>query len=241
MKIFAFSDLHGNLTRWADVQTRLRGAGADVVAFAGDLTNFGDREDAAAILESLAGTAPAATFVIHGNCDPAGVIDAMRDSGRYLHRLRKEVGGLTWVGYGDVPPTPFGTHNEFPESNIGADLAALLEPGCAFLCHAPAYGINDEVPGKHAGSTAILKAIQQFRPRLMLHGHIHEAHAMTVYDYDAGKPILYRKFGAGRFTESIRPGADQGLIVNVAAAKDGRIVEIGWADDGAITLTTEIL
>jgi len=241
MKIFAFSDLHGNQAMLKKIVARLQTAAPDVLAFAGDLTNFGDRDSATDLLHELRAVAPANSFVIHGNCDPAGVIGAMQDSGWYLHGAQRTVGDQTWIGYGDVPPTPFGTHNEQDETLIASDLSLLLDPGAMLISHAPAYGINDDIPGRHVGSTAILAAIREFRPRLMIHGHIHEAHALTVYDYAADKSAHYRRFGTAKITETVDLTGDQGLILNVAAAKDGRVTEIDWQEDGRIKVVTELL
>lgn len=43
------------------------------------------------------------------------------------------------------------------------------------ITHSPAHGILDEnIEGDHCGSKSLLDAINRIRPRLVIHGHIHE-------------------------------------------------------------------
>jgi len=74
------------------------------------------------------------------------------------------------------------------------------------VCHAPAHGVLDKSPtwdayhpqrGNHFGlqrlSNALCYTFEQL-PRLVLHGHIHEAHGFEVKDFghaDSSKPVLF--------------------------------------------------
>ena len=65
------------------------------------------------------------------------------------------------------------------------------------VCHAPPYGILDEVSGKfgapkhwwgkHAGSKVILDYVKKYQPKYVFCGHIHEARGMKKI----GKSIVY--------------------------------------------------
>ena len=41
------------------------------------------------------------------------------------------------------------------------------------ITHAPPYGIHDEVDVCHLGFQALLTFMKRFRPRYLLHGHVH--------------------------------------------------------------------
>jgi len=43
------------------------------------------------------------------------------------------------------------------------------------ITHSPAYGVLDQnIKGEHCGSKSLLEAIQRIKPRLIVHGHLHE-------------------------------------------------------------------
>jgi hypothetical protein len=110
-----------------------------------------------------------------------------------------ELDGLEVVSSGWSNPTPWKTHRELPEDELESRLRRMIncvrEPELTiFNFHVPPYGtsldlcpdIDDDfrvvtVVGNpiigHHGSTAVRKLIEEFQPRLSLHGHIHEARA----------------------------------------------------------------
>lgn len=50
------------------------------------------------------------------------------------------------------------------------------------VCHCPPFGHFDEVRGKHIGSTAILKIIEEKQPFVVLCGHVHEYEGVRRID-----------------------------------------------------------
>ena len=53
----------------------------------------------------------------------------------------------------------------------------------ALTVHCPPYGTLDLTSvNRHAGSTAIAKLVQEFKPRVVLSGHIHEARGIVERD-----------------------------------------------------------
>lgn len=106
-----------------------------------------------------------------------------------------DAAGVDMISTGWSNPTPWQTHRECPEEELGARIdrmAALLrDPGRAiFNLHCPPYASKlDEAPALTAdlrplyggqavrpvGSTAVREAIMRYQPLLSLHGHIHEA------------------------------------------------------------------
>jgi Icc-related predicted phosphoesterase len=145
---------------------------------------------------------------------------------------RHEMASCGWSN-----PTPWDTHREEDEGALRERLQAVIgqvrDPkNAVFNFHAPPYGSGlDEAPELSAdlqptyagralinvGSHAVLEAIQEHRPLLGLHGHIHE-----------GKGT--RKLGR---TLCINPGSmyEQGIL-------QGAIIELRRNKVGNYILTT---
>jgi Icc-related predicted phosphoesterase len=56
-----------------------------------------------------------------------------------------------------------------------------------FVSHAPPFGIHDLPDRCHTGFRAYLPFMRRFRPRLLLHGHVH------IYDMNAARETIYGK------------------------------------------------
>ena len=55
-------------------------------------------------------------------------------------------------------------------------MVAPAPEGCVLVLHSPPYGHCDGGdPDTHFGSKALLAAVEEKRPRLVVFGHIHEA------------------------------------------------------------------
>ncbi|HWM33072.1 MAG TPA: hypothetical protein VNR36_02420 [Pseudolysinimonas sp.] len=113
----------------------------------------------------------------------------------YAREGAMDFGDLTLVSLGWSNPTPWSTHREAPEDELGARLRAMtegLDPTRTVLnVHVPPYGLGldlaprlgadlqiqleggepDMVP---VGSTAVADVIRDVQPVASLHGHIHE-------------------------------------------------------------------
>lgn len=184
MRILATADLHGDLGlyQWlVDVAMSHR---PDVLVMAGDLFGFRDdcdsveqaqRLDALDLLELL-GPLHVPTYYIMGN-DDAIELDSSLSHVQSIHRRCLEVNGWRFVGYQYSLPFAGGLY-EKPEESIAADLESispLVDPNTVLVTHNPAYGILDVgMTDCHAGSPSILKLVQERRPRVHIHGHIHE-------------------------------------------------------------------
>ncbi len=136
-------------------------------------------------------------FVCPGNDDRFDVDDRIRSAacielaeGRVV-----EVDGVEMISTGWSNPTPWETHRECSEEDLGARIdqmvGLLRDPARAiFNLHCPPYGSKlDEAPALDAdlrpmyggqalrpvGSTAVRDVIMRSQPTLSLHGHIHES------------------------------------------------------------------
>jgi len=93
--------------------------------------------------------------------------------------------GLTFIGLGGSRRYSPGPPFQFSEGQMRRRLAALL-PRLAInrmrygrfvdvvVTHAPPYGIHDANDPAHVGFRTFLSLMRRFRPRLLLHGHVHQ-------------------------------------------------------------------
>ncbi|MEW6427864.1 MAG: metallophosphoesterase [Thermodesulfobacteriota bacterium] len=178
MRIIAFGDIHMQAGGWQ----RIPGIHtADLVVITGDITNFGGRREAAAILDRLAADNPR-ILAVFGNLDRPEVADLLAERDMDLHGRGRRCGAVGLIGLGGSNPTPFATPSEFSESAIGTLLQrGFDELGGHFpfvlVSHPPPHGtatdrLND---GIHVGSTAVRAFIESRRPAVCLTGHIHES------------------------------------------------------------------
>jgi Icc-related predicted phosphoesterase len=146
--------------------------------------------------EKLRGTG-VRCFVCPGNDDEMEVDDVIRRSdlvelgeGRMV-----EIDGYTMISSGWSNHTPWNTHREETEEQLGERIESMAkqiaDPSRAiFNLHCPPYKSGlDEAPAIDAdlkllhggralrpvGSTAVRAAIEKHQPLLSLHGHIHES------------------------------------------------------------------
>ena len=148
----------------------------DVFVAAGDITNFGPVAYARELLSGL----PVPSLAVPGNCDPRDLVPVLRQLGVDLHGRKATVAGRTFVGLGGSNPTPFGTPFELTEEEILQTLRGVMEPGVILVSHPPPRGFVDAVrSGAHVGSASIRTIVEEFRPPLVLCGHIHEARGIA--------------------------------------------------------------
>jgi Icc-related predicted phosphoesterase len=93
---------------------------------------------------------------------------------RVLHGEATEVDGLEFFGLGaGIPKTPFPWSFDLDEEAAAARLEHCPEHA-VLIVHSPPKGYLDKAFGKHLGSRAILRTIEEKRPPLALCGHIHQ-------------------------------------------------------------------
>jgi Icc-related predicted phosphoesterase len=136
-------------------------------------------------------------FVCPGNDDEMEVDDVVRKS--EMVQLGEgqlvEIDGFSMISTGWSNHTPWNTHREETEEQLGERIEAMAmqikDPSHAiFNLHCPPYKSGlDEAPAIDAdlkllhggralrpvGSTAVRQAIEKHQPLLSLHGHIHES------------------------------------------------------------------
>lgn len=133
-----------------------------------------------------------------GNDDPRDVDEVLNVAARVEcpEHAVTALGPIRLASMGEVPPTPWATERELPETQLSELIDEILaddpgEPPIAFNFHTPPYDsgldmapeldadlrpvIHGTQPGVVAvGSHAVRAAIKRYAPVVALHGHIHE-------------------------------------------------------------------
>ena len=168
MRLLAFSDIHRDKRQAARLAERARDV--EVVIAAGDFASIhrGLEEliDMLVVIETP-------TVVVPGNNETE---EALREAcagwaaAKVLHGEGTEIDGVAFYGLGaGVPTTPWDWSFDLTEEEAAAKLAAC-PAGAVLVSHSPPKGCLDE----GLGSDAVLEAIRDKRPRLVVCGHIHE-------------------------------------------------------------------
>lgn len=168
MRILAFSDLHRDEPAARSLVER--SSQVDAVAGVGDFASMHDGlQDMIDVLRAI--DRPA--LLVPGNNETD---DALRaacagwPAARVLHGDAAEVDGVTFFGLGGgVPVTPWDWSFDLTEQEAERMLGGL-SPGAVLLVHSPPKGHVD----RGLGSAAVLRAIEQRRPQVVLCGHVHE-------------------------------------------------------------------
>jgi uncharacterized protein len=168
VRLLAFSDIHRDQRQAARLAERA--AEADVVIAAGDFASIhrGLEEliDMLVVIETP-------TVVVPGNNETEEATRAACAgwaAATVLHGEGTEIDGVAFYGLGaGVPTTPWSWSFDLTEEEAAEKLAAC-PPGAVLVSHSPPKGCLD----KGLGSEAVLDAIREKRPPLVVCGHIHE-------------------------------------------------------------------
>jgi uncharacterized protein len=168
VRLLAFSDLHRDERSARSLVER--SAQADVVAGVGDFASVHrGLKEMIDVLRAIDGP----VLLVPGNNETD---DALRGAcarwpaAKVLHGDATEIGGVTFFGLGGgVPVTPWDWSFDLTEDQAERALSELA-PGAVLLVHSPPKGHVD----RGLGSTAVLDAVRQKRPQVVLCGHVHE-------------------------------------------------------------------
>lgn len=174
MRILAFSDVHRDLGRCADLTERSREV--DLVIGAGDFASV--HEGLGETISALA-EIDCPALLVPGNNETEGALRAACadwESATVLHGEATVVGDRRFFGLGaGVPVTPWEWSFDLDDTRA-AELLAGLEPGDFLISHSPPLGhVDRSSSGDALGSPAILEAIERAGPVYAVCGHIHES------------------------------------------------------------------
>ncbi len=181
MKFLVLTDLHGKKSAMEWINPMIAKEKIDCVLFLGDAVPTPmPAEESVKMLEMIECDR---ILAIPGNIDDRGVPSAMNGKIECMHGIGKNVEGIYIAGLGGSNPTIFNTPFELSEEEIMEKLDSISKEGMILMVHAPAYGINDQIPsGLSVGSSSILEISKKYKPKVVLSGHIHEAFGKQEVD-----------------------------------------------------------
>ncbi len=184
MKILALADIHGSFDKVEQILARESGYNA--VILAGDITTHGTALDARnAIKQFQRFQQP--VFAVAGNMDAPESDEAFDEMGVGINGRGMMFDQVGIFGVSASPFTPMNTPYEISEEELALRAHAGWKDvqsarTTIFVPHAPPLNTRlDELPGgRHVGSAAIRKFIEQFQPAVVICGHIHEARGIDT-------------------------------------------------------------
>ncbi|MEM0343673.1 MAG: metallophosphoesterase [Thermoplasmata archaeon] len=167
------SDLHSSENALEMISKLARSGEFDLVVVCGDFTTVGTTEY---VKRFLKGTGEVMVLAVPGNCDLPETVEVLEKAHASVHNRRTQFGGWDFYGFGGGVTTSSGMPFENDERLIEESLRKVAVPGGVMVTHTPPYGMNDlGRAGNHGGSEGILRVVKEFKPRLVLSGHMHES------------------------------------------------------------------
>jgi Icc-related predicted phosphoesterase len=171
------SDLHGSDETLSLLRKAERAISPDLVVASGDLTTYGSADYLRRFLANFS----ADILAVPGNCDTDEMLLMLEDAGVSVHGRRVKKAGLDIFGFGGGLPSSASMPFEVDEEDIVTSLRSVASRGGVMVTHTPPKGMNDsDRSGRHLGSEGIMQVVTEFRPRLVLSGHVHEARGSCV-------------------------------------------------------------
>lgn len=178
MRILAFTDIHGTYSKAEEI---MRKEPADVVIIGGDLTTVGSVREAEEALKRFQ-SVNEKLLCVAGNMDIPAHDDLFVRMGVSMNARGKIIDEVGFFGVSAGPISPLRTPYEISEEEIARRARDGYEDvkDCRvkiFVPHPPPYGTKVDIvhAGFHAGSTAVREFIEQYKPDVVICGHIHEA------------------------------------------------------------------
>ena len=180
-------------------------------------------------------------YLIPGNDDPIDVINGVnsRQWGSIIP-FDENIVNLNshiLVGFGYSNITPWNTHRELSEEEMYERLSRLMNKldnseysKTILVVHAPPYGtVIDQAPmltsdlrvvrrgGEvvltHVGSTSVKRIIEEYKPLMGLHGHIHESGGVDAIKVNGVKIPIFNAGSEYQF------GVLRGIIISIDGNK----------------------
>ena len=186
MRILALTDIHGAYETMRSIIAKERLC--DVIVLGGDITTNGTEADIGEAL-TIAEQSGKRVFAVCGNMDPAPLENTLVEHGVSINAKGVILDDVGFFGVSAAPISFLHTPNEVSEEEIArrAELGwqdVVHARRKIFVPHAPPSGTKADRTfiGKHVGSTAVRKFIEERQPDVVVCGHIHEARGQDVID-----------------------------------------------------------
>lgn len=179
-KLIVLADIHGRVQLSQELLNAAEIAQAFVVC--GDITNFGGRDAAWAVVHERQ-KLKIPGFYVTGNCDTTAVGAYLEEEGMLLGSHPRTIAGYNLFGVSGSTRCPGRTPGELSEDQFRAEFLQIAchptfdSNSSIIVAHQPPYGCKTDQIGtnNHAGSKAVRQFIESASPLLYLSGHIHEA------------------------------------------------------------------
>lgn len=219
MRIFAFTDFHGNPEAFQRARQTIANEKPDLVLVAGDIANH-DVEKAKLYLTDLA-EAGSPVYFVPGNMDGMELV-AWPGSGNVhgLHGRCEYWENVGLIGLGGSPHGAFTTPIEYSEEVAAEVLERALRNyhggNLILVSHCPPKDtkIDRVITGQHVGSTSVRKFVERTQPALVVSGHVHEAQGNDKI----GSTVLVNS-GPAKSGNYARIHIDKSIAVNFAKFK----------------------
>ena len=181
MKILVGTDFHGKQSVFEAFAEKAEENSIDIITICGDVTHFGNLQEARRLLSLLTGLRVPVLFV-PGNCDPPSLVGVDMEGVTCIHGRSVTYDDVTFLGVGASPPTPFSTPFEMTENKIMETLNRAssnlpVSQWVVLVSHTPPRNtkLDKTSAGLHAGSLSVRKYIEEKQPSIVFCGHIHES------------------------------------------------------------------
>jgi Icc-related predicted phosphoesterase len=176
MKLLAAADLHGSQYRLNILLDNIENYAPNLVVLCGDITQFGPGKVAKNFLNQI----PIDTLAIIGNIDTIDVNDSINESkAENLHLKKVERNNISFIGIGGILPIPL-LQTFIYSKTTEKPLKEMIDKNTILITHEPPYKTKDRVFfGHHAGNKELRDLVEQYLPKLVLCGHIHEDPGFT--------------------------------------------------------------
>lgn len=185
MRIFCFTDFHGDEDTYRKAAKLINGSTPDLVLLAGDIADFSIPR-ARTCLGHL-DAAEIRTFYVPGNMDSPQLADHVKlPNVTPVHAKCEKIGDYELIGLGGAVTGPFATPFEYGEDEaarlLGRALQGYQQGPILLLSHCPPKNtkVDETRAGVHAGSLSVRDFIERHRPILTVSGHIHEARGTSM-------------------------------------------------------------
>lgn len=199
MKILSVADIHGSQYRLNIVLKNIEKYSPDLIIICGDITQFGPPDVALNILNQIS----VETLAIHGNIDSDEVLQVIdKSNATNIHLKYEIVNDIPFIGIGGNIYDQDYSKIKIKLNNSQKNLSEIINNSTILVTHIPPYGLQDKIfLGLHSGSKVIKDMIDNYNPRLVLCGHIHENPGYMKYKNSFIVNCSIGKTGSGALIE----------------------------------------
>jgi len=189
IRYLVISDIHGNVRNLQSlIENELQNS--DALLVAGDLSSYSGSFVNVLNMLSIVASRGKKVIVVIGNMDSPNLINYICKNYpniTCLHGSITELNSLVIAGLSGGLYSPFNTPFELSDEDFEKLITNIIEElnniediefkTLILLTHTPPYGTKVDLTftGLHVGSKSIRRFIEEFKPVVVISGHIHEA------------------------------------------------------------------